>query len=474
MSIAVRTDTGVPLEAKLTLTPASMGGVRMFSENDAGAKTLVPYLKSPETSADYRLRMGRDTPLFWDVFNSTAQNTNKWKCLFTTMTATMGSGSLLLNANSTAGATTGVLLQSWLHFAVDSGKTMYYEVVLQLTAAMLANQVCVFGPGVGATATAEPTDGVYLRRTSAGLFLVIKNNTAEVSVTPVAAALTPGENVKIVLLLNQREVEVWIDDVLQAEVECPDAQGMFALSGSWPVVLQQYNAGLVSGAPQAQVKVAHVNVSVADVETGLTSGEQAAASGQMAYQGQNGGTLTTTAQFANSANPSAAVPVNGSAALGSGLGGLFLHTNTLAVTPVDGIVCSFTNPAGGVNQTPRNLKIKGVKIETAVQTALANVAGAVYVFSLAYGGTTVDLSTAQSASFVNNTALAAKRIALGVQGAVGALVQGSVLKDINARFDGCPIILAPGQVVSVVVKNIGTVGTAGVLAHTITFDAAFE
>ncbi|MFN7611026.1 MAG: hypothetical protein ACK5QX_08840, partial [bacterium] len=42
-------------------TPADVGGVRLFSENDAGDVTGEAYLYSPETDEDYRLRVAQDT-----------------------------------------------------------------------------------------------------------------------------------------------------------------------------------------------------------------------------------------------------------------------------------------------------------------------------------------------------------------------------------------------------------------------------
>ena len=40
-------------------TPADVGAVRLFSENDPGAITGAPYLYSPETDKDFRLRVAR-------------------------------------------------------------------------------------------------------------------------------------------------------------------------------------------------------------------------------------------------------------------------------------------------------------------------------------------------------------------------------------------------------------------------------
>ena len=51
-AIATATN-GVPVfTGDAAAAPAGVGGVRLFSENDAGTVTGTPYLKSPETSSD--------------------------------------------------------------------------------------------------------------------------------------------------------------------------------------------------------------------------------------------------------------------------------------------------------------------------------------------------------------------------------------------------------------------------------------
>ena len=51
------------LKVALPTTAAQVGSVRMMSENDDGSITGSPQLKSPETSIDYRMRVGVDSIL---------------------------------------------------------------------------------------------------------------------------------------------------------------------------------------------------------------------------------------------------------------------------------------------------------------------------------------------------------------------------------------------------------------------------
>ena len=57
-------DANTNVKVALPNTPAQVGSVRLMSENDSGTVTGTPYLRSPETSSDYRLRVGVDTLFF--------------------------------------------------------------------------------------------------------------------------------------------------------------------------------------------------------------------------------------------------------------------------------------------------------------------------------------------------------------------------------------------------------------------------
>lgn len=184
------------------------------------------------------------------------------------------------------------------------------------------------------------------------------------------------------------------------------------------------------------------------------------------YQGLSGGTMGSLANYANSANPTAAVPTNTTAALGTGLGGQFWETDTLAVT-TDGVIQSYQVPAGTANVQGRRLAINGVQIQSAIQTVLVG-GGYLASWSLAFGHTAVSLATAEAA-----TTKAPRRIPLGFQTVAAAAAALSLLQTINVRFDS-PIYVNPGEFIATVKKKIGTAPTGGVVAHLITFDYGWE
>ena len=134
----------------------------------------------------------------------------------------------------------------------------------------------------------------------------------------------------------------------------------------------------------------------------------------MTQQGLAGGTMGSLAAYANNLAPGAgAAMTNTTAALGTGLGGQFTTTATLTAS-TDGIVCSYQNPAGSVNQRPRTLMITGVRVQSLITAALTG--GPLYwLYSLAFGHTAVSMATAESTSFANATAKAPRRVPLGIE-----------------------------------------------------------
>jgi hypothetical protein len=199
----------------------------------------------------------------------------------------------------------------------------------------------------------------------------------------------------------------------------------------------------------------------------------------MAYQGQNGGTMGTTASLPNA---TAATTVSGtalsqSAANKTGLGGE--AGIVAAVAGIDGIITAFQNPIGGVNQTPRNLIITGVRIDSVNIGAAVATTASVLQWSLAYGaiipaGTIPPLTQAETGSFVTATTKAYRRIALGLQSWIVGAAIGAPAEQITVKFDS-PVVVHPGQWVCSVAKFIvGTATGSQVIWSNITFDAHYE
>lgn len=462
-------DTNGNIKTALPADPAQGGSLVMFCENDDGTKLGTRYLKSPEVSQDYRLRVGVDTILFTDTFNATAQNTGNWKHAFATMTMTQSGGFLNVNAAGTSTASGNfAYLQTWRYFPLFGTAPLTVEFTGQFANYPVANEVALFGLGV-ATGAAEPIDGVWFEMTSAGLKGCIRYNSGTVNkITLVAsnADLPENTNAKYVIVIGEREIEYWIDDVLYGEQEMPAGQGQPFITSALPVFMQKYNSGVVGTSPNLQWRFGDISVTLMDLATNQTWANQMASCG-LGMQGTNGGTMgSPQIQWANAALPTAAAATNTTAALGAFLGGIF-QMNAPATGATDLIISSYQNPQGGVAQTPRTMKVRGIKVDCVNLGAAVATTNTALALAVAWGGTTVSLATAETGSFVTATAKARRIQPIGVMTfPVGAAI-GAVAQTIQFDFEA-PLVINPGEFVQIICKPlVGTATVSQVLAFVV-------
>lgn len=465
----------------LSLTPANIGGVRTFSENDDGSITGIPILKSPECSDDYRLRVGIDTLQFDDSFNGTAQNTALWKFQAgtTAMAATQSAGFLSLNSGNVLTANASCAMQTWRTFSLLGASQLYVEFVGNINALPVANQVfeagLFFTTAAGAAPTA-PTDGVYWQLTSAGLIGVMNYNgtTTQTGVLIAIGSFPLSTNAKFTITVTDSDCKFWMNDIRVGTLLTPNGNATPFLTDALPVCMQVRNTGTVTGGTMIP-RIGALTVSTGDIAMNKPWPHQMAGMGRMVYQTQNGTAVSTpttivgaTLTTPNSATAAAAALVNVSVATQfTGLGGVFQVLPTLTAG-TDGLLCSFQNPAGGVNQSPRELYITGVSISGMVGVVLAG-GPLVNVYTLCYGHTAVSLATNETASFASGTTKLSRRVPLGVHGCVAAAAAGTQMNGIDRMFDA-PIVVNPGEFVAIACRNLGVVTTSGNTVITVTFN----
>lgn len=471
----VEADADGNLKVNLPAVRADAGYAVLLTERDPGTLTGTASRRALRATSNARLIAGVDTLLGEDVFNSTAQNTGVYRYAFVTMTSTMSGGSLLMNSGSTLTAGTGCNLVTWQTFNLLATAEMLVSIVASFTQTPLANQVVEFGLIPFGAGNADPTEGVFFRYTSAGLIGVQTFNGAE---TTTGVLLAPGsftnsKAYEFEIAISTRGIEFYRDDVLlETILAIPNANGMPCMQQALPIGFQFRNEGTVTGTVM-QFKVASWSVAQRSIDLDRPVGHQSALRGLSAYQGQSGGTMGSTALLTNSLAPGAGQAMtNTAASAGVGLGGQFSVLPTLTAN-TDGILCSFQNPAGGINQTSRQLVITGVKIQTVVTTVLVG-GPVIYVYSLAFGHTAVSLATAETGSFVTATAKAPRRIALGVETFAAAAAVGVLgsAAGISMQFQS-PIVVQPGEFIAVCAKNVGTVTSSGVITALVTFDGYY-
>lgn len=448
--------------------PDDAGFTVLACESDAGDVTGVRRVRTIDVSQDYRMRTGVDSLLFNAKFPGAAIDTGRWFQNATTQTITVANGFLNLNAGLSVATTTHSLVRSYRCFPIYGTFGLWAEAQVQLSQTPVVNNQIEVGLFLAAT-NAAPTDGVFMRINSSGEGRMVINfagtETQSSAFTP-ATYLPPNVTKKVVIGIFSDSVELWIDDVLIVSLAAPAAQGDVTASAMLPFSFRNQNTGACSAAQV--LKVGMVNVTLADANAVKLWSHTMSGLGGMGYEGQAGGTLGSTALYTNSlAAGSGVAATNTTAALGSGLGGQFSLLPSLAV-PTDGIISSYQVPAGTAALPGKCLYIRGVKVQGVVTTVLAGgpVIGA---FSVAYGHTSVSLATTEAAG-----AKAPRRIPIGIQvyaanAAVGARDDRELFLDLET-----PICVQPGEFFQVVMKNLGTVTTTGVITFLIHVDAYWE
>lgn len=450
-------DSGNRLLVKLpdAGTPANVGAFRMFTENDDGTATGTALLVSPETDDDARLRIAQEAIFDSETFNYTAQNTGKYAYRNTTMTIAWSAAGMTTNSGNITTTTTGVSFNTWAEFPILGGSLLYGEFEGSFTALPTTNTIIDFGFYRNAAANPfAPTDGIYFRLNSSGLFGVINSNGTETTTSAFSFTYAINQKYQFIIAMHERQVEFWIDDVLYATIVTPVGQGQPCMGASVPLTVRHAIVGGAAGAALSFV-LNDYTVSVG----GPNIAQTASIMGQRiygSYQGLSGGTMGSLATYPNSTNPTAAAPSNTAltANLPAGLGGQGLVT-AAAAAATDGIWGSYQIPAGTANVQGRRCVIRGVRID-AVNTGAAVATTATTIqFSLAFGHTAVSLATAEAAA-----AKAPRRIALGIMTwPVGAAIgQGPQSGPIDIDFGDAPIFVNPGEFVALVAKFL--VGTA--------------
>lgn len=470
----------VALEPDVKNKAAFIGGARTFQENDQGLLTGVIDLRSTEVDSDFRGRVSLDTLVDQESFNYTSQNTGKHYLVNTTLTGTFTQGQFTTNGSSITTVNTGLSFTTYAAFPLWGAHTTSVDVTASFSAQPVTNTFIEWGVGIANTQVLAPLDGIYFRLTSAGLQGVVNYNNVETTTGPFPATsgtgtwtYTNGKRYQFIAYASSTEAQFWVNDgsytYKLGSINLPTASGRISVSDSGQFFIKhRILGGAAGGVIQFAISSYSVRVGGSNISDSLSNiGNRLFGS----YQGLSSGVMGSTANYANSANPTAAVPTNTTAALGTGMGGQFWETDTLAVN-TDGIICSYQVPAHAANYSGRRMKITGVSLASYVQTALTG-GGYNTQWCLAFGHTNVSLATTEAVS-----AKAPRRIALPefTQLVAAGATAPAVLTQIsgNVDFSASPIYVNPGEFVALVRKKIGTAPSAGVIGHVISFRYSWE
>lgn len=483
--LAVNTSGQVAVipETSLTTGKARVGAVKMVSENDPGGITGSMYLKSPETSSDYRLRVGVDSILFEDTFNASAQNSWNWSYVLATLSCTQpGAGTL--NFGTVQGTTNahGAHMRTFQYFPLVNTAPLAVEFLLGMfISPLVSGEVFRFGIGLPGSAILPPTDGIMIQITSAGIEGIISYNGTPTStgIVRLYNTLTLDEMYKFSIVVGEREIEYWMDDQLLAEQDIPAANGVPWLGVSAPLFMMKYNTGAVTNTNQ--VRVSRVGATLMDIASNRNWGMALSCMGRSLFTGQNGhaqgntvGNFTAVGAVPGTQGGSNTTP---NAAM-AGLGGLFQMTAQVGALTASGdmIASYYLNPAHTINVTGRNLVIKAVKISTVNMGAAVATTPTTLLWGIAHGCLTNTMAVVETGSFVTATAHIPRHIPLGMQWLPVAAVVGQVYNsDIFMPFDAAPIVVRPGEYLHTTVRFlVGTATASQTIVYTITFDGYFE
>jgi len=472
-------DSGFNLNVTLPTSDALTGKVRMMSENDAGEVLGVATLKSPETSPDYRLRVGLDTELFKDQFNATAQNTNLWAYTFSTLSAAQpGAGTVNFSTVQGTTAAHGAFMRTFQYFPLVNTAPLALEFFFgQFTAGLVAGEEWLMGLGLPGAAVTRPTDGVWFKLTPSGLVGVLAFNGTETDTAVlVPAASIPLASIdKYVIVIGESGVEYWRKDQLLGVQLIPTANATAFIGAALPMFMQKFNTGAVSNTNQ--MRVGRVGVTLLDVQAGKELPLIQAGQGSHASVGQNGSVMGSTAGGFNQTALAAATTGTNTTANVTGLGGLGVMTAQASNVAAAGdmIATSFQNPAPTINRSGRNLYITGIRVSCMNTGAAVATTPTSLIWGIAYGHTAVSLATAESASFATATAHAPRRLPLGMcTAAVGAADGTAYDGELEYSFQS-PIVIRPGEFISTTVRfRVGTATALQTLTYTVGFGGFWE
>ena len=457
------TTNGVPVFTGDAASPAGVGAVRMFSENDSGSITGTAALISPETTNDFRLRTVDDTILDDEVFCYANQNTGKHSYAATTMTMALASNALVTNSGNITTLNTATFFRTQQYFELcgsQSATTVVFEAAI--SAGLTTNTTIDFGMFLqSGTSPYAPTDGCYFRILPGGFQGVINFNGTEVSTSTFSFTAAINQVYGFKITINTDKVQFWINNVLYGTLTTQVANGAPFASQALPLQIR-HAIGATAAAAALSLRVFTYNIQVND-QTNLPYQHIATMRGasQQVQQGATtGGQLTT---YATGAEPGVVTLTANTAPATNTLGGLYLLP--VAITPAasDYPLFAWQNPAGTAAIPGKVFVCTGVIIgDLSVTTALTG-GPLLLQWAIGYGSTASTLATTESTTFTaGGTTKIARKIPLGAQALAATAAVGAISPGFQRDFSSAPLPINPGEYLHIILRIPGgTATTAG-------------
>jgi hypothetical protein len=460
-------DSNYNVKVTLPLVSSQAGYNSPLIEVDNGAVSGTRELRALNSTRDNRLSIASPTILMSKTFPGTILNTGYWNNIATTQTLTLAAGFLTLNASNLTTINTGAGFNSRQSFPINQGSTTIAEIDLHPTNTPVPNTVSEWGLFNYTTFNGAITDGALFRFNAAGEFrCVLVTNSVELqSSTLVASTYAPMNITKHYRIkITEGAAEFYVGDIRIAIIYLDTAGSSTTVNSGLTLSARTYNtASLPSTA--TSLKIGRASVLVEDSLSSRSYNMSLSGMGSHSSYTQDGTTVGQTTLYTNNTAPTAAVPTNTTAALGTGLGGHFYATATAAVN-TDLIISSYQNPVSSGALNAKTLYINAISIDTYVQTVLVG-GGMNIVWYLSIGSTAVSETTTESA-----TTKARRVIPLGIQTFAATAAATTAGASILRNMSSVPVY--SGEFVKVCCRYVGTAATSGVYGHLIGIDGVFE
>lgn len=426
-------------------------------------------------SSDGAMRVGDSTLMLYDSVEGAAVNTNSWIQTTTTQTITQAVATgTLFNASAITTTTTGSMHTSHRRFPFIHRVPLVMRGRVRLTATA-TNTVTEWGFGSPASATAAAIgDGAIWRKDSTGQILpVIAIGGTEILGTPISdatfrASVATTDYCFFEIVLFDGHVQFTITKesgelVTHQDLDWTVTAASFQVT-HLQAMMRTYNSGAAGAAHQL---MAH-GTTVMMIDAPYDKTIRTVMSGMNLNFLTSPTAFTQLAQYANSADPAAAVLSN-TAASYTTLGGLFIGPTP---TPV-GAVTDFAL-FGWQNPSPYTFHFTGIKISCFNRGAVIATTATVLEWAMGFNSSAVSLATAAPYSPM--------KVPIGRQILPLAAAQGG-----PCPIDGwptpqdvvwqpsTPVAVQPGRFLHVILRiPVGTATAAGFLRGSVAIDGFFE
>ena len=430
-------------------------------------------------SPDARLRIGQDTILWHDFFNTAQQDLGRYQITTSTMTTQEASGAFQMNNGASVATSAVARLQTYRTFQLVDSSALLLDFRIKFNVALVANYTAEWGLGFASAITA-PTDGILFRTNSAGALLGVVNINGSEQTVNLITTPTAGNFYHFQILLDQDRVEFYVNGAMEgwiginaqtatnvASVALTTASLPF--STALPILVRTYNASGASPSSAVQLWLAEIAVTALDVTFGKPWSVIRALGGDSAVQVARGTAAAQSANYANSAGPASATLSNTAAGYTT-LGGQWQFV-AVAGAETDYALFAFQVPAAAANAGNRNLVITGVHIGAFNTGAAVATTPTLLQWAIGVGSTAVSLATTDSATAGTR---APRKIAIGSQSfPIGAVI-GANVNDLDVQFNS-PLVAEAGTFVHVILKMpVGTATASQVVRGTCSINGYWE